>query len=146
MNGTIHILDTQVLSDWQRQPDKIENYIQSFLPEQLAITVVTVYENLRGWIPKFKDAKTSREIINISNKLIQLLKLYKQINVLPFGSAAAEIYDKFPSKVKQKMGTMDARIAAITLSVKGILITKNTRDFEQIPDLTIEKPLILSSV
>jgi predicted nucleic acid-binding protein len=39
---------------------------------------------------------------------------------------------------KIRIGTQDLRIAAIALSVNGILITRNQRDFAKVPNLVFE--------
>lgn len=56
---------------------------------------------------------------------------------LPFDSTAAAIFDQLRQQ-HRRMGTNDLTIAAITLSVNGILVTRNVVDFERIPTLRIE--------
>ncbi|MFM6812415.1 MAG: type II toxin-antitoxin system VapC family toxin, partial [Dolichospermum sp.] len=41
-------------------------------------------------------------------------------------------------KQKIRVGTQDLRIAAITLSFKGILVTRNWKDFEKVPNFRLE--------
>jgi tRNA(fMet)-specific endonuclease VapC len=37
-----------------------------------------------------------------------------------------------------RIGTLDLRIAAITLTSDGILLSRNLKDFEKVPGLTIQ--------
>jgi tRNA(fMet)-specific endonuclease VapC len=39
---------------------------------------------------------------------------------------------------KLRVGTNDLAIAAITLAARGILVTRNTVDFQRIPGLVLE--------
>lgn len=39
---------------------------------------------------------------------------------------------------KIRIGTQDLKIASIVLSQQGILVTRNRKDFEKIPNLLIE--------
>lgn len=56
------------------------------------------------------------------------------IRILDFGGVAAEIFGDLRRRYGG-VGTMDLRIAATAISVEGILITRNTRDFEPIATL-----------
>jgi tRNA(fMet)-specific endonuclease VapC len=61
----------------------------------------------------------------------------QSINILPFDAASNSIFSELVRQ-KIRIGTMDLRIAAITISMQGILVTRNRRDFTEIPNLTIE--------
>ncbi len=56
---------------------------------------------------------------------------------LPFDDVAAGIFDGL-RKQKLRIGTNELAIAAITLSVNGVLVTRNMVDFWKIPGLAIE--------
>jgi tRNA(fMet)-specific endonuclease VapC len=44
---------------------------------------------------------------------------------------------------KVRIGTQDLRIASIVIAQKGILVTRNSRDFEKVPNLKFEDWTIL---
>lgn len=56
---------------------------------------------------------------------------------LPFDDTAASIFEQLRAR-KIRIGTNDLAIAAITLSVSGILVTRNTVDFQRVPNLPLE--------
>ena len=62
---------------------------------------------------------------------------YQQMTCLPFDEVAATIFDQLNAQ-KIRIGTNDLAIAAITLSVSGILVTRNTVDFQRVPNLVLE--------
>ena len=65
------------------------------------------------------------------------LAFYRQWVCLPFDAAAATIFEQLRVQ-KLRIGTNDLAIAAITLVVNGILVTRNTVDFQRIPGLVLE--------
>jgi tRNA(fMet)-specific endonuclease VapC len=57
-----------------------------------------------------------------------------EIPVLPFDEAAARTYSKIPFK----RGTFDRLIAAHALSLGLTVITRNTRDYKDVPGVQVE--------
>jgi tRNA(fMet)-specific endonuclease VapC len=57
--------------------------------------------------------------------------------VLDFDSAAAEVYQRL-RRAKIRVGAMDLKIAAIAMATSATLLSRNRRDFQQIPDLKCE--------
>jgi tRNA(fMet)-specific endonuclease VapC len=50
----------------------------------------------------------------------------------------AETHVKSARKAGVRIGIMDLRIAAIALSLDATVITRNHKDFQQVPDLKFE--------
>jgi tRNA(fMet)-specific endonuclease VapC len=59
------------------------------------------------------------------------------MNVLPFDETAQS---RFRSLRKQcrRLGTLDLRIASIALTTDATLVSRNLRDFRQVPGLRVE--------
>jgi tRNA(fMet)-specific endonuclease VapC len=57
--------------------------------------------------------------------------------ILKFDSGAEAQFQALRAQ-KIKIGTQDLKIAPVTLNQNATLITRNRRDFEQIPNLKIE--------
>nr|WP_313950426.1 type II toxin-antitoxin system VapC family toxin [Nostoc sp. FACHB-110] len=82
-------------------------------------------------------ANSSKELVLAYARLQDTLEDLSSISVLKFSEYAANIYADLVRQ-KIRVGTQDLRIAAITLSVDGILVTRNRRDFEKVPNLRLE--------
>ena len=70
-------------------------------------------------------------------KLWDTLEDLKILNILKFDRDAGTIYKEF-FRQRIRIGTQDLRIAAIVLANNAILVTRNHRDFSQVPDLVQE--------
>jgi tRNA(fMet)-specific endonuclease VapC len=64
-------------------------------------------------------------------------EFYQRMGCLPFDETAAAIFDQLRAQ-KIRIGTNDLAIAAIALSVSGVLVTRNTLDFQRVPGLAME--------
>jgi tRNA(fMet)-specific endonuclease VapC len=134
---TLWILDTDHLSLLQRGHPLVRQRLQLVNPEDIAITIVTFEEQMYGRLKSIRQARSADQLVVSYGRLLETFNDLQSINILPFDTASNSIFSELVRQ-KIRIGTMDLRIAAITISVQGILVTRNRRDFAQIPNLTIE--------
>ena len=136
----MYILDTDHLSLIQRNGQEGKNILaklaKTSVPE-IAVTVITYEEQVRGRLGVLSRAKTLDEQVLAYQGLQQLATNYQSIVVVPFSHAAA-IEHQGLRKVYPRLGNMDLKIAAIVITNKAILLTRNQSDFGQIAGLRIE--------
>ncbi|MEC4817667.1 MAG: type II toxin-antitoxin system VapC family toxin [Scytonema sp. PMC 1069.18] len=130
------ILDTDSVSLFQRGNLEIVRRLNNVDKSEIAITIITVEEQLRGRFQFIRRA-ASDDLVSAYQKLQVTFDSLKSFNVLRFNAEAQDIYKNL-IRQKLKVGRLDLRIAAITLSMKGILVTRNERDFSQVPNLVLE--------
>ena len=120
------ILDTDHVSLWQREHPHVTARIGGVKWEDFAVTIITVEEQLRGRLDSIRRATSETAITCTYTNLKATYFFFLNINVLDFDSQA---YSQFVNLRQQsiRIGTQDLRIAAITLSVGGILVTRNRR-------------------
>jgi len=100
-------------------------------------TIITVGQDLSGWLPACRRAPDRQSRMQAYARLQRSQEFYRRIDCLPFDESAAAIFDQLRG-MRIRVGTNDLAIAAVTLSVAGVLVTRNTVDFERIPGLTVE--------
>lgn len=105
--------------------------------EAVYTTVITLREQMRGRLANLDRAQEGPALVRAYEQLQATLLYFCRVNVLPFTAAAAVSLADL-RKQKVRISTQDLRIAAIVLSVNGILVTSNRRDFDQVPGLIIE--------
>lgn len=134
----LYVLDTDIAGFAQQEYPTVLSRINA-LPDAdtLATTIITFGEDLSGWLPACRRATDGTARSQAYARLQDGLEFYREMICLPFDSTAAAIFDQLRPQ-HRRMGTNDLAIAAITLSVNGILVTRNVVDFERIPALRIE--------
>jgi tRNA(fMet)-specific endonuclease VapC len=134
---TLWILDTDHISLLQRGHPAVEQRIRSINLNDIAITIISVEEQLYGRLNNIRRAKSSETLKTAYQGLYETLDDFKAANILQFNPTAISFYQELVRQ-KIRVGTQDLRIAAISLSVNGILVTRNQRDFAKVPNLVIE--------
>lgn len=106
-------------------------------PTDLAVSIVSFQEQVRGSHAHIAQAKTSADLVRRYGRLSSLLIDYSMATVLPFTAAAAAVLDGLRAQNVQ-IKAMDLRIASIALASSLTLLTRNLRDFQKVPGLVIE--------
>lgn len=133
-----YVLDTDSIGFATQYHPPMMQRIQRLAPEdEMVTTIITFGEDLSGWLPACRRAPNGAARAQAYMRLSDGLRFYKKIDCLPFDAAAATIFEQL-RPLKNRIGTNDLSIAAIVLAINGILVTRNARDFQQVPNLVIE--------
>ncbi|MBC7881255.1 MAG: type II toxin-antitoxin system VapC family toxin [Anaerolineae bacterium] len=133
----MYILDTDHLSLIQRNGEegkRVLTRLATVEKTEVAVTVITYEEQVRGRLSVLSRAKTLDEQVLAYQWLQQLVKDYRSIVTVAFSHASANEYQRL-RKVYPRIGKMDLKIAAISLTNNAILLTRNSSDFKQIVEL-----------
>jgi len=135
------ILDTDHLSVLERREQpalgRLLNRLANLPPSEVATTVISYEEQMRGWMAYLAQARSMVQQITAYSRLLSHLENYRRIPVLGFDEAAATEFQRLHRR-RLRMGTMDLKIAAIVLSHDATLLSRNLSDFNQIPELHVE--------
>ena len=103
----------------------------------LALTVVSFHEQTRGANAMVTGGRTGHHVVSGFALCHRLLEFYSRWTVLPYDPAAATEFDRLRTQ-RVRIETNDLRIATIALSRNLVLVTRNARDFAQVPGLRTE--------
>jgi tRNA(fMet)-specific endonuclease VapC len=134
---SLYLLDTDHLSLHQRDPDILQAHLSVIPADDIAITVITAEEQLRGRFLQVSKAKSDFDLILAYRRLRVTIGWLNRYRILDYEDSACRIFHSLRQQ-KIRIGTQDLRIASIALSTGGILVTRNVADFGQITGLVIE--------
>lgn len=100
-------------------------------------TIINYEEQIRGWMAYIAKAKTISEQVVGYQRLRRHLENFRHTPVVDFDDIAAYHCQKLRD-APVRIGTMDLKIAAITISLGAILLSRNLLDFERVPGLQVE--------
>ena len=131
------ILDTDHVSLFQRHNPRVSARVLATPAQELATTVITVEEQLRGRLERVRRARSDAEVVRAYHNLLATSLYLRTITIIGFDEQAQTIFRRL--RVQGiRIGTQDLRIAAITLSHGATLVTRNGQDFATIPSLNME--------
>jgi tRNA(fMet)-specific endonuclease VapC len=134
------ILDTDHASLFLKGNTLVCDRIFQTEPDDLAISVITAEEICQGWlseINKYSQANQSSRLLLAYSEFEKSLDFFQTIQRLSFDTNAYNQFEILRHQFR-RLGTRDLRIAAIALSLNATVITRNAKDFGQIPNLSIE--------
>jgi tRNA(fMet)-specific endonuclease VapC len=103
----------------------------------VVVSVISFHEQALGMHSLVSQARNKGDLVKSYAMLQQLLIDYTKFTVLSFDMAAATVLDSLKAQ-KVRIGTMDLRIASIAQARNLTLVTRNSRDFGQVPGLRLE--------
>jgi tRNA(fMet)-specific endonuclease VapC len=135
------VLDTDHISFLERaespERERLLARLESPGTPEPVVTIISYEEQVRGWLAKVKSARSLRDQVDAYRRLQWQLEHYCAFKVLGFDERAAAVFQGL-KRLKLGAGTMDLKLAAIVLSEEATLLSRNLRDFEQVPGLKVE--------
>jgi tRNA(fMet)-specific endonuclease VapC len=130
------LLDTDHLTLLEHGHPPLRQHLAAQPPGAVGLTIVTVEESLRGRLAAIARAPDGAARVSRYGYLLDTLQLFQQFPVAPFDQAAENHFQQLRS-LRLRIGTQDLKIAAVVLAHNLTLLTRNHRDFGQIPGLLL---------
>jgi len=133
---TRYVLDSDILSLFQRGDPIVTAQVARCAPDEVAMTIVSVEEQLSGWYTLLRRARMAKELVPVYERMSEAVRFFAKLPVLTFTETAAGIYEQLRTQ-KRRTGRMDLRIAAIALAHHAAIVTRNANDFRGIEGLEV---------
>jgi tRNA(fMet)-specific endonuclease VapC len=105
--------------------------------DEVATTIISAEEQFRGWLAQLHRQRDPHEQIATYQRLQRRIAFFAAWHVLPWDTNAADILQGL-RRQRVWIGTMDLKIASIVLAHDAMLLSRNLRDFQQVPNLRVE--------
>jgi tRNA(fMet)-specific endonuclease VapC len=103
----------------------------------VGISAVTVEESLRGRLAALTRHQSGHQQVQAYARLVVSLQLFQQFPIVAFDHSCESQYQQL-RRLRLRVGSQDLRIAAVALVHRLTLLTRNRRDFGQIPGLALD--------
>jgi tRNA(fMet)-specific endonuclease VapC len=133
---TPYVLDTDTLTLYQENHPGVVGQVSRHAPADIAITVLSVEEQLSGWYARLRRAKDVDELAAVYQRMTATAASLGRFQILSFTKLAILRFQQLHA-LKLGVSKMDLRIAAVVLEAGGTVVTPNQRDFQKVPGLVI---------
>lgn len=91
--------------------------------EQVGATVVTIEEQMRGWLASIAKERQVHRQVGPYQRLTELFDFFTAFEIAPFSEGAADLFVQYN---RIRIGSMDKKIAAIAVANNALLLTAET--------------------
>jgi tRNA(fMet)-specific endonuclease VapC len=103
----------------------------------LAISVLTVDEQLTGWYTLARQARRPEDVARAYGHLGEAVVRLGRWRILPDTEAAIGRVAQLKA-LRLNVRLMDPRIAAVAMENQAVVVARNRRDFGHVPGLSVE--------
>jgi tRNA(fMet)-specific endonuclease VapC len=134
------ILDTDTVTLYALGHEKVGAKVDALGgPEQLAVAIITRMEILRGRFDSILKAADEGQLKLAMLRFQQATGLLDSFLTLQVDEKAAEHFTALQKHKKaKKMKRADMLIACVALSHDALLVTRNVKDYKDVPTLRVE--------
>jgi tRNA(fMet)-specific endonuclease VapC len=132
--------DTDILSELVAGNAAMTQRAANIDPAEQTVPVVVAAEVTRGWLNAIRQAEAGRGRVS----LVLAYRLFEQsrsalahYQALDYTPAADALFQQLRA-AKIRIGSQDLRIAAICIDHGATLVTRNARDYIQVPGLSLD--------
>jgi tRNA(fMet)-specific endonuclease VapC len=105
--------------------------------DEVGTTIVSVEEQLRGWLAQLHRVRDPHQWIVPYIRLSKLIDFLRGWKLVEWNEPAADAFVNL-RRQRIRVGTQDLKIAAIALANDAMLPSSNLLDFQRVPDLRVE--------
>lgn len=134
---SLFILDTDILTLLQDGESVVRQRVAEHSKNDLAITIISVEEQLTGWYTRIRRAKKPAALAQAYERLTRNVRMLAPLTILSLTESAILRFEQLKA-LRLNVPRKDLSIAAITLEQGGILVSRNLRDCRRVPNLVVE--------
>lgn len=105
--------------------------------EDVATTIVSAEEQLRGWLAQINRFRDPHRQIDAYRRLERRLAFFAGWRLLPWDKSSADLF-RDHRRAGVRVGSMDLKIACIAQANTATLLSRNVADFGKVPGLKVE--------
>ena len=133
------VFDTDILSLVFRGNSAYQSRFNAVIAAERYVSVVNCEEVYRGRLNAIRQADARRnlpEFITAYEESRITIGQLGRLQVLPYNQLSHDLFTKWRA-AKVRIGTQDLRIAALCVAHDAMLVSRNRRDFDKVPELKL---------
>lgn len=115
----------------------LRNRLRAAPDRPVAVTVISLEEQVRGWLNLIARAKTVYAQLDGYERLARVLEFFREWGIVAFDRRAADEFIRLRKQFR-RLTASDLKIAAIAPVNNALLLSANLRDFRKVPGLRVE--------